>query len=218
MSQTIIAEPKPLTEKYRPKKIAEFVGLDRAKKIVGKLAANSYQSAWLFIGPSGTGKTSMALALASEMPAELHHIPARECTLESVQAVCKACHYAPRQLDSWQGANFHVVVIDEADSMSSAAQLAFLSKLDATDFPPSTIFIFTANDTNSLEKRFLSRCRTIDFSSYDMSGEIVGLLSQIWERETDAFIERPDFARIVKDSCNNVRAALMSLEIELMAA
>lgn len=75
--QTAFAFPQPLAEKYRPTRIADFVGLDKAKRILSKLAANPYPSAWLFLGPSGTGKTTMALALAAEMPAELHHIPAQ---------------------------------------------------------------------------------------------------------------------------------------------
>lgn len=209
--------PMSLSEKYRPQRIQDFVGLDKAKKIVCGFIARPYQSAWLFVGASGTGKTTMALALAAEMPAELHHIPAKECTLEAVQDVCRRCHYSPRTPDTWQPVRFHVVLIDEADQMSNAAQLALLSKLDATAFPPSTIFIFTCNSTDSLEKRFLSRCRTIEFSSYGLAGEITGLLSTIWERETNG-AESPNFQRIVKDSCNNVRDALMTLETEILAA
>ena len=102
--------------------------------------------------------------------------------------------------------------------MSYPAQLAFLSNLDATAVPPNTIFIFTCNATDSLEKRFLSRCRTIEFSSYGMASEIVALLTAIWDKETNNPNERPNFQRIAKDSCNNVRDALMSLEVEIMAA
>jgi len=82
----------------------------------------------------------------------------------------------------------------------------FCPKLDATAFPPNTIFVFTCNATDNLERRFLSRCRTVEFSSYGMAGEITGLLSGIWERETQG-AESPNFQRIVKESCNNVRDA-----------
>ena len=215
--QTAFAFPQPLAEKYRPTRIADFVGLDKAKRILGKLAANPYPSAWLFLGSSGTGKTTMALALAGEMPAELHHIPAKECSLERVQEVCGQCYYSPRS-DDWKPVRFHVVLVDEADQMTNAAQLAFLSKLDSTAFPPNTIFIFTCNSTESLEKRFLSRCRTIEFSSYGMAAQISSLLASIWDSETDNAPERPNFARLVKDSTNNVRDALMSLEVEIMAS
>ena len=47
--------------------------------------------------------------------------------------------------------------------MTPAAQLALLSKLDATAFPPNTVFIFTCNSTDGLEPRFLPRCRVIEF-------------------------------------------------------
>jgi hypothetical protein len=50
-----------------------------------------------------------------------------------------------------------------------------------------------------------------------LAGEITGLLSTIWERETNG-ADQPNFQRIVKDSCNNVRDALMTLETEILAA
>lgn len=218
MTQSIFEFPQPLSEKYRPRSITEFVGLEKAKKIISKLAANPYPSAWLFVGPSGTGKTTMGLALAAEMPAELHHIPAKECTLETVQEVCRQCHYSPRQPENWKPVRFHLVLVDEADQMSYPAQLAFLSKLDATAFPPNTMFLFTCNATDSLEQRFQSRCRTIEFSSYGMANEIAGLLSAIWDKETVNPTDQPNFQRIVKDACNNVRDALMTLETEILAA
>src|SRR2546427_1778749 len=105
--QIEMAFPQPLSEKYRPKHIAEFVGLEKPKRIARKLAANPYPSAWLFVGPWGTGKTTMALSLATEMQAEWHHIPAREGTLETVQDVASQCPYAPRQPENWQPVRFH---------------------------------------------------------------------------------------------------------------
>lgn len=101
--------------------------------------------------------------------------------------------------------------------MSYPAQLAFLSKLDATAFPPNTIFVFTCNAVDSLEARFLSRCRQVEFSSYGLSEGIVGLLQRVWDAETDGQSKR-NFARMAKDSANNVRDALMALEVELLGA
>lgn len=99
--------------------------------------------------------------------------------------------------------------------MSNAAQLHFLSKLDATAFPPQTIFVFTCNATDGLEARFLSRTRQIEFSSYGMAADAAKLLATIWQREaSDA--AAPNFPRIIKDSANNLRDALMVLETELL--
>jgi hypothetical protein len=103
--------------------------------------------------------------------------------------------------------------------MTPAAQLALLSKLDATAFPPNTIFIFTRNSTDGLEPRFLSRFRLIEFSSYGMANEIAGYLDTIWHPEARNG-NAPDLTRLAKESRNNVRDvrdALMKLEVELMA-
>ncbi len=57
--------PVSLTEKYRPRRIADFAGLENQRRILSRFAANPYPSAWLFLGASGTGKTTLALALAA---------------------------------------------------------------------------------------------------------------------------------------------------------
>lgn len=203
---------QPLVEKYRPMSMDAFVGLDRPRAILGHLVANPYPSAWLLIGPSGLGKTTMGLAIAAELGAEVHHIPSRNCDLETVERVCASCHYAPMFGDTW-----HVVLVDESDQMTPAAQLAFLSKLDTTAAPPNTIFIFTANSTAKLQDRFLSRVRTVTFAVEGITAGAVGLLAGIWRAEAGE-LPAPDFDAIVGDSGGNIRAAMMSLEMEMILA
>ena len=210
MSAPSLPFPQSLAEKYRPRTIAEFVGLDKPKRILAKFAAQPYPSAWLFMGPSGVGKTSMAQALCSQIQGELTHIPSQKCTAQAIEEACYHCHFVPLT------GGFHVVLIDEADRMTPAAQLSLLSKLDATAFPPNTVFIFTCNSTDGLEPRFLSRCRIIEFSSYGMAGEIADYLGKVWHMEGGNG-NAPDLARLAKESRNNVRDALMKLEVELMA-
>jgi replication factor C subunit 2/4 len=218
MGNLALAFPQPLAERYQPQSVDEFVGLEKPKRILSSFCANPYPSAWLFVGPSGTGKTSMALAICRTIAGELHHIPSQSCDLATVKAVSDRCHYYPRVFESGQPGRFHFVLVDEADRMSYPAQLAFLSKLDATAFPPNTVFVFTCNALDSLEARFLSRCRRVDFSSYGMSEGIATLLQRVWDSETGNNPTRPNFARLAKDAANNCRDALMSLEVEILAA
>ena len=212
--QDSFAFPVPLTDKYRPTRIADFAGLDKPKKLLSRFAANPYTSAWLFVGASGCGKTSMALALAAEIGAEVQHVPAKEMDLARVQEIARICNFIPMSGPS----GFHMVIVDEVDAMSEGAALAWLSRLDAAAPLPNTIVCFTCNGIDRLEKRFLSRCRVLEFSSYGMSTAIAELLQRIWDAETDNPVDRPNFARVAKDSGNNVRDALMSLELEIMAA
>ncbi len=199
-----------LTEKYCPKHLADFAGLENAKKLLAALQTSPWESAWLLVGDSGTGKTTMALAFAAELEAEVHHIASRQCDLETVERTVHLCFYTP-----WNG-GWHVVITDEADQMSHAAQLCFLSKLDGTDRPPNTIFIFTANETKLLEKRFLSRCRIIRFEGCRDAAAGADLLRQVWQREASG---RPalDFTALLQRNEFNLRSCLNEIEMEILA-
>ena len=213
VEQAGFAFPASLTEKYRPHSFSDFVGLDKPKRIMAKFAENPKSDAFLFIGPSGVGKTSMALAFCEAIRGELHHVPSQTCNVETLENVIRICHYYPSN-----GKSFHVVIVDEADKMSKAAQLHLLSKLDATAFPPNTIFIFTCNATDGLEDRFISRNKQIVFQSHGLAEQAATLLETIWQREVGESAEKPNFLRIVRDSQNNVRNAINMLETEILSA
>src|SRR6266436_6321572 len=87
-SQSGFAFPASLSEKYRPHSLADFVGLDKVKKVLAKFADAPFpNAAFLFVGSSGTGKTSAGLALCEAIRGELHHIPSQACTVGNVEDV-----------------------------------------------------------------------------------------------------------------------------------
>lgn len=199
-----------LTQKYQPKRIADFAGLRIAKAMMGKLAAEPWESAWLFTGDSGTGKTTLALALASEIGAQLIHVPSSECTVDKVRWIKESCQCAP-MFGDW-----YVVLVDEADRMTQAAQIAFLSLLDGTSFPKRTVFIFTCNSVDKLEDRFLSRCRVIPFDGGVDSKDVANFLFGIWYRETGKTQGAPIMRDLIAGNGGNVRGALMAMEMEIL--
>lgn len=205
------AFPQPLSEKYRPARIADFAGLSEPKKVLAGFVQRPTNSGFVFVGPAGTGKTSMGLALAREIGGFAHHVPAQGCTVETIRELCFSCNYYPPM-----GYKKHLILIDEADLMSPAAQNAILSKLDGTDPVPETIWVFTCNGTDRLQERFLSRNRVLNFSTYGIQSEAALLLESVWTREAPQ-ADKPNFARIIKEQTGNVRAALMALEIKMLA-
>jgi replication factor C small subunit len=207
--QSGFAFPKSLTEEYRPQTIAEFVGLEKQKKILGNLIKSPRPCALLFKGTSGSGKTTMALAFAKGLNADVWQIGSQECKVDRLQETVARCHYVP----SAGLAAYHVVICDEADCMSDAAQKYLLSKLDSTGQIANTIWIFTCNSIDGLEERFLSRCIQLDFNSYGSGSGIADLLARIW-KDKAGNAEAPNFKRM---ACGNVRESLQRLETELLA-
>ena len=141
---------------------------------------------------------------------------------EPAPAICpwqySALHFQPRTVLLWVLAG---VLLQSTPLFSALCAVlwssALLSKLDSTDPAPSTIWVFTANDTERLERRFLSRCKVLEFSSYGMAGEITAYLDKVWHAEGGNG-NCPDLARVVKESRNNLRDCLQTLEVELLAA
>jgi len=227
-----------LTEKYQPRKIQDFVGLEKVKQALVPFAANPYGSAWLFSGPTGVGKTSMALALASEIskPEEedariqefintrnvyLVRTHSNKCNVDYVKRVGEELELRVPMYGKWW-----FFIVDEAEEMTRAAQLEFLSVLQP--IRRCAIFVFTCNPpaevkkangkvetVDKLEKRFRDRCNKLEFSSHGLRQDIARHLAYVWSQEAPQ-APLPNFEQIAKDSQNSVRDALRSLELRLL--
>jgi replication-associated recombination protein RarA len=208
----VVSMPKPpeqLTDRWDPKRIDDFVGFDGIRKILKNFAAAPYRSAWLLLGPSGLGKTSLGFALAEACDAELYHVPSRDCTMDKVDSIIQRAAYVPMH-KKW-----HLMLVDEADQMTEGAQHAFLSVLDKTRMPTHTIFVFTANSTRKLEGRFLSRCRVLQFDPLQAVDPVVKYLARIWKAEGGKAADAPDFGELFRKSDHNIRTSVTNLEMLL---
>lgn len=196
-----------LVEKYRPTTIDGFIGIEDARADMADFVASPYSSAWMFCGKSGLGKTTLALAVAAELGAQVHHIPSQSCTVETVKDLRRTLTYKPMF-----GARWSVVIVDEADEMSAAAENAWLSLTDSTNRPVDTVIIFTCNDTEKLKDRFLSRCEMVKFSSEGVQPDIARMLADVWSKETGGASPAPNYATIAKNAKGNVRESLQVLQ------
>ena len=214
-----------LEQKYRPTRIDEFVGLEKPKRIFTNLLRRPRPCALLCEGPTGVGKTAMGLAFAAELPASLIHVPAGEFTVDRVREITREVHdYHPPVGKFW------LVLADEFDQASNAAQVTMLSNIDGTtglhmsvgghseagDEPP-VIWILTSNNVENLERRLVGRCLPVAFSNYGVAAAFADRLRDIWRVEAPG-AEEPNFQRVVKEANNSMREALNRLDLLLLEA
>jgi len=94
-TQNAIGFPQSLDERYQPRKLEDFIGLDRPKTLIRNLIAKPRPCNLIFVGPPGAGKTVMALALAELLPASLHHVSSQKCDVAALDALNEKLAYCP---------------------------------------------------------------------------------------------------------------------------
>ena len=187
-----------LVEKYRPQALADLRGQGFVVHQLTLWLQDPQSCAFCFSGCSGCGKTSAALALASELGVVLeeeecgglHQIASGEQTGEKVRERLHACMFRP-----FFGSSWHVLVVNEADAMTPNAAYTWLDVLE--NLPPRTCVIFTTNNAEKLPQRLLDRCEHFAFVSDAMLllPYLQAFASEVWEKETGRD-DRPDVSQI----------------------
>lgn len=204
-------QSETLCEKYRPLKIADFVGLNEVKIVLQKVAAQPHCRAFLFEGKTGSGKTAMALAFAAEVHAQVNVLPASECSRDNVARLWRVCQSKPRGKF-----RMHLVLVDQADTLTRGHQMDLRSKIDGSESLDHVIWVFTAIPTTKLDAGLRSRCMQLKFSTYGNSKAGAEMLERVWQAEAPS-ASPPNFACIIKEANGSIRAALVELELKLAA-
>lgn len=143
-------------ELYRPSTIDECILPASIKDIVKDVIATGNIPSFIFSGPAGCGKTSLAYAIANEIGADLMYINAsRETSIDVIRdRVVSYCSSV-----SMEG-NQKIVLLDEFDGMSQKAMDSLKGTYE--EFP-HVRFILTTNSLAKIIEPIRSRSKTIEF-------------------------------------------------------
>src|SRR2546423_8999822 len=199
-----------LYRKYRPQNFDEVIGQEAVSRTLKNAIGNDQvRQAYLFAGPRGTGKTSMARILAKSL----------NCVNGPTIEPCGACEScvsiasgssldviemdaaSQRGIDDIREIRDRVVlqpaggpnarkvyILDEAHQLTDAAWNALLKLIEEP--PPHLVFVFCTTDLSKVLATVRSRCQTFQFQRPRLA-ELVRVLRRVADGEG---IDAPDQA------------------------
>jgi len=153
------------TEKYRSKSLDEVVNHKEIISRLKKFVEDRNIPHLLFVGPAGVGKTTTVLALAQDLygPDYLNHILELNASDErGINVIREKVKFFARTAPIRSGVSFKILIMDEADSLTSAAQHALRRTMER--YTKTCRFCLIGNYSESIIEPIQSRCAIFRFA------------------------------------------------------
>lgn len=190
-----------LYRKYRPQTFSEVINQRHiCHTLINAIKTNRVAHAYLFSGPRGTGKTSIARIFAKALNCESLDKkinPCDKCSfcgqinagksfdlveidaasnrgIDEIRNIKEEIRFGPRHF------KYKIIILDEAHMLTKDASNALLKSLEEP--PPKTIFILVTTEIQKIIPTIYSRCQRLIFKKLSL-GDIIGKLNDIAQKE-----------------------------------
>jgi replication factor C subunit 3/5 len=199
-------ETKMWVEKYRPEMLGEVISQKNVIDTITKLVDARKMPHLLFYGPPGTGKTTTILACARQLNGKSF----QSMTLELNASDDRGIAVIREQIKTFASTKqkfskgFKLIILDEADAMTSAAQFALRRVIEK--YTKNCRFCLICNYVNKIIPALQSRCTKFRFAPLERT-DIDAHLRDIAKRERVTLTD-DGLASIIRLSNGDMRKCL----------
>lgn len=175
--------PRTLALSLRPKRFSEMIGQKAVTDVIKKQLAKREPPAWMFTGPTGSGKTTIARILANSLQCGHGEVgePCDTCLkdsgnfatievnasemngVEQIGELAKTSVYNPAPPSKKR-----IFIFDEAQRLSTAAQNLLLKYFE--DSPKSTVWMVCTTEPNRILATLRRRCKILEMKALQDAG------------------------------------------------
>lgn len=204
-----------LFNKYRPTEFKDVCSQDNVLRILNRqVEIKDFKNCYIFSGPSGVGKTTIARILAYKMN-EYSDSNGNRCTSEPIEIDAASNNGVDNIRNIIEGATcrsldgkYKIYIIDEAHALTSQSWNALLKTIEET--PKYTVFMFCTTEYHKIPVTIQNRCQQY-FLTRVPENVISDRLEYICKNENLKY-EKEALDYIAKFSMGNVRQSISYLD------